>query len=66
MVSTQDEEIFWVFDLVGEKEADGLERLLSTIDVISKEKVIGLWRESTVLEKAEEIIVLAVNVTTNL
>lgn len=66
MVSTQDEEIFWVFDLVGKEEADGLERLLSTIDVISKEKVVGLWGESAVLEKAEEIIVLAVNVTTNL
>ncbi len=53
MVATQDEEIFGVLDFVCEEKADGLERLLSSIDIITKEEVVGLWGESTVLEQAE-------------
>lgn len=35
VVSSQQEEVLWVFDLVGQQEADGLEGHLSTIDVVS-------------------------------
>jgi hypothetical protein len=35
MVATQDEEIFWIFDLVRKEKANSLERLLSSINVIS-------------------------------
>lgn len=66
MVATQDEEVFGVLDLVGEQKADGLERLLASIYVISKEEVVRLWRETTILEEPKQVIVLAVNVTTDL
>jgi hypothetical protein len=35
VVATEDEEILGVLDLVGKQEADGLERLLATIDVVA-------------------------------
>ena len=35
MVATKDEEVLGVLDLVGEEQADGLERLLAAIDVIT-------------------------------
>jgi hypothetical protein len=35
MVATQDEEVFGVLDLVCKEEADGLERLLSSVDIIT-------------------------------
>lgn len=35
VVATQDEEVFGVLDLVGQQEADGLERLLSSVDVVT-------------------------------
>jgi len=35
MVSSQNEEVFGVFDLVCKEEADGLERLLATVDIIA-------------------------------
>ena len=35
VVPAKDEEIFWVFDFVCEKEADGLERLFASINVIA-------------------------------
>lgn len=66
VVTAQNKEVLGVLDLVGEEQADGLERLLATVDVVTKEEVVGLWREATVLEQTEEIVVLAVDVTADL
>jgi len=66
VVSSEDEEVLWVFDLVGEQKADGLEGLLSTIDVISQEEIVGLWWESSILEKAEQVVVLSVDISADL
>jgi hypothetical protein len=66
VVASQNEEVFRVLDLVREKEADGLERLLATIDVVSKEQVVRLGREATILKEPEEIVVLPVDVAANL
>lgn len=52
MVTAENEEVFRVLDLVGQQEADGLERLLSSIDVITKEEVVCLGGETAVLEEA--------------
>lgn len=66
MVTAQNEEVFGVLDLVGKKQADSLERLLAAVDVVTKEEVVGLGRETAVFEKAQKVVVLAVDVTTDL
>lgn len=66
MVATQNEEVLWILDLVGQEKADGLERLLATVDVVTKEEVVRLWGETTVFEQAEEVIVLTVDVAADL
>ena len=66
VVAAQDEEVFGVLDLVCQEKADGLEGLLATVDVVTKEEVVCLRGESTVLEETEKIVVLAVNVTADL
>lgn len=66
MVTTEDEEVFWVLDLVCEQQTDGLQRLLSSIYVVAKEEVVRLRRETTVFEEPEKIIVLTVNIAANL
>lgn len=66
VVTSQDEEIFGILDLVGKQKADGLERLLASVYVVAKEEVVGLGREATVLKESEKIIILAVNVAANL
>ena len=66
VVTSEDEEVFGVLDLVGEEQADGLKRLLTSVDVITEEEVVGLGREATVLEETEEVVVLAVDITTDL
>jgi hypothetical protein len=35
VVSSQNKEVFGVFDLVCKKKADGFERLLATVDIIA-------------------------------
>ncbi len=62
VVPSEQEEVFRVLDLVGEEEADGLQRLLPAVHVVPQEKVVGLWREATVLKQPQEVRVLAVDV----
>lgn len=66
MVAAQDEEVFRILDLVCQQQADGLQRLLASIDVVSEEEVVRFWREAAVLEQAEEVIVLPVYVAADL
>jgi len=62
VISSKDEEIFGVFDLIRQKEAYGLEGLLTTVDIIPQENVIGLGGEPSILKKTEEVVVLTVDV----
>ena len=66
MVAAEDEEVLGVLDLVGKEQADGLERLLATVDVVTKEEVVCLGRETAVLEQTQKVVVLAVDITTDL
>ena len=66
VVAAKDEEVFGILDLVREEEADDLEGLLAAVDVVAEEEVVGLGGESAVLEQAEEVGVLAVDVAADL
>lgn len=66
MVTTENEEVFRILDLVREEKADGFEGLLATVDVVTEEKVVGFRREATVFEETQKIVVLAVDITANL
>ena len=66
VVAPEQEEVLWVLDLVGEQEADGLQRLLAAVNVVPEEEVVGLGREAAVLEEPQEVVVLAVDVAADL
>lgn len=66
MVTAENEEVFGIFDLVRKQQADGLEGLLATVHIVTKEEVVCLGRETTVLEKTQKIVVLTVDITANL
>ena len=66
MVSTQNEEVFRVLDLVCKEEADGLEGLLATVDVVTEEEVVSLWWETAIFEETQEVIVLAMDIAADL
>lgn len=42
VIAAEDEEVFGVFDFVGEQEADGLEGLFAAVYVVAEEDVVGL------------------------
>ena len=63
VVTSEQEEVLWILDLVGEEKADGFETLFTSINIITEEQVIGLWRETAILEQSQEIVVLTVNIT---
>jgi len=66
VVASQEEEILWVLCLVCKQQDDGLQALLATIDVVTKEEVIALRRKPTILEKTKEVVVLAMDITADL
>lgn len=63
MITAEDEEVLRVLDLVREEQANSFQRLLASVDVITQEKVVGLGREPAVLEEAEQVVVLTMDVT---
>jgi len=65
VVTSEQEKVLRVLNFVAEEEADGLNGLLSSVDVVAKEEVVGLGREPAVLKDAKQVVVLAVNITTN-
>ena len=62
MVAPEEEEVLRVLDLVGQQQADGLQRLLPPVHVVPQEQVVGLGREPAVLEQAQQVRVLTVDV----
>lgn len=66
VVAAQDEEVLRILDLVRQEQADGLQRLLATVDIVAEEQIVGLWWEAAVFEQTEQVVVLAVNVAADL
>ena len=50
MVSSQQEEVFGVLDFVSQQKTNALYGLLSSIDVISQEKVVSISREASIFK----------------
>lgn len=63
VVTSQYKEVFWVFYLVCEEEADSLEGLFPSIYIVAEEEVVCLWGEAAVFEQSEEVVILAVDIT---
>jgi hypothetical protein len=52
MVSSENKEVLRVLDFVSKQETNYLERLLASVNVVPKEEVVRLRRESTILKQA--------------
>ncbi len=63
MVAPEHEEVLGVFYFVGQHQADRLDRLLSSVDVISQEEVVRVSWKTCVFEQFDQIRVLAVDVS---
>jgi hypothetical protein len=63
VVSSEQEEIFGILDLVSEEKAHCLEGLLASVNVITQEEVVGIGREATVLKESQQVEVLTMHIT---
>ena len=66
VVTTENEEVLRVLDLVCEEQADSLQRLLATIDVVTEEEVVGLGGKAAIFEEPQQVVVLAVDISADL
>lgn len=66
VVTSEKEYALRELDFVCEKEADGLDALFSTVNIVSQEQIIWMWRVFCDIHKSEEIVVLAMDVTYDL
>ena len=52
VVPSQQKEVLGILDLVRQQQADGLQRLLTSVHVVTKEQVVGLRGEAPVLKQS--------------
>ena len=50
MIASEEEEIFWVFDFIGEEQGNALDGVFPTIDVVSQEEIVCVAREASIFE----------------
>ena len=62
MVTPEEEEVLRVLNLVGQHETDALDRLFSSVNVVTEEKVVLVARVSAVLKELDQVRELAMDV----
>ena len=63
MVTSEQEEVLRVLDLVAQEKANRFDRLLAAVNIVTKEEIVSLRRESTILKDPQQIIVLSMHIT---
>ena len=63
MIATQNEKVLGILDLVRQQQANSLETLLPSVDVVAQEEVVTFRREATIFEQSEQVVILSVNIT---
>ena len=63
VISAQQEKVFLVLDFVREQQNDRLQRLTTSVYVVTKEKVVGFGREPAIFKQSQQIGELTVCVT---
>lgn len=65
MVSSQQEEVFWVLDFVCQQEAHRCYAEVASVHVVAEEKVVGFRREQSAIKVIQQVLELAVDVAEN-
>jgi hypothetical protein len=62
VVTSEQEEVFLELDFVGQQQNYSFQRLFAAIDVVAQEKIVCLGWEASILEQAQKIGELSVDV----
>ena len=63
MVTAEDGDSVGEAHFEGDEKSDGLDRVVTTIDVVTHEEVVGVGRLATNLEQLAQIVELTVDIT---
>ena len=63
MIPSYESDPVGVADFIGEKQQEGLDGVVSTVDEVAHEEVVGLWTEATDFEKLHHVPELTMYVT---
>ena len=63
VVAPEQEEVLRVFDLVGQQQADGLQRLLPSVHIVTQKQIVGLGGEAAILKEPQQVCVLSMDIT---
>lgn len=63
MVSTQQEHVLWILDLVCEQQANYLQGLPPAIDIVTKHEVVGIWGEATSGKVEKQVVELSMDIS---
>ena len=63
VVSSEDSESVLIADFKGDKQGYGLDRVVSSVDVVTHEQIVGVWRMATNLEELAQVMELPVDVS---
>lgn len=66
VIAAKHEKVLGVLDLIRQQQADRLQRLLAAVNIVAQKQVVGLGREPAVLEQAQQVVVLPVDVAADL
>jgi len=65
VVTSEDSDSLLKADLEGDEQSDGLDGVVSTIDVVTHEEVVSLGRMATNLEELAQVMELSMDITTD-
>ena len=55
VIASQKEEVLLELGLIGKKQDNSLEGVLSSVNVVTEEQIVGLGREAAILEESEKV-----------
>ena len=63
MVPSEEKEILWILDLISKQETYCLQWLFAPVNIITQEEIISIWRIVSVVEKTEQVSILAMYIS---
>jgi hypothetical protein len=66
MISSKKKEVFGILEFVAQQQENRLQTLLSTVNIVAQEKIVGCRRKPAHLEQSDKIRVLAMYVADDL
>jgi hypothetical protein len=65
MIPSEEEKRFGVLYFVGKEKANAFERVAAAVHIVPQKQVVRIRREASILEEAEEVTILTVDISTD-